>query len=80
MLAFFIGSRKIQMTLVGKEKHFLLLVVLRMQLTCRQSEPMKKKQETRRNQVRTRKGLNPRTQYQGEEDGTRRNPHQLPCV
>jgi len=42
----FVGSGKIQMTLVRKEKHFPLLLALRMQLTCRQGNPMKKKQET----------------------------------
>jgi len=58
----FVGSRKIQMNLARKEKHFSLLLALRMQLTCRQGNPMKKKQETLGNQIPTRKGPNPRTQ------------------
>jgi len=78
----YVGSGKIQMTLAGKrETKFPLPLALHMQLTCRQGNPMKKKQEIQGNQVSTGKGPNPRTQDQREEDGIRRrNPHQLPRV
>ena len=77
----FVGSRKVQITLARKRETFPFALGLLYATNLQARQPDEKEARNRGNQVPTRKGPNPRTQDQGEEDGIRRrNPHQQPRV